>query len=257
MSSSVGKICLYCSKPIAAADRVACCDRCYAAHHEECWERNGRCSTFRCAGVPKTMRGDDLAATLSIAFERANLQPCLCPSCGGKAYAGLIQGRKPGHVSDSPPGHGLAFIANASPNGRRGFLGRILPNPLRRQRAWWLPGAHIKARSCGRCRRLYIWGVPIDDRFLEKALEKEGERYCPHCTTGLAEGSLCLDAKLPGGARFECDEPPDLHKDWVGHNILDRFFMNKWSPTIASLPAHSCEECQYTEVAGRPIYRFL
>ena len=47
--SSVGKICIYCSKPISEEERVACCDRCYAAHHEECWDRNGRCSTFRCA----------------------------------------------------------------------------------------------------------------------------------------------------------------------------------------------------------------
>ena len=56
-TSSVGRLCLYCSKPIAIEDRVACCDRCFAAHHEECWDRNGRCSTFRCAGLARTMKG--------------------------------------------------------------------------------------------------------------------------------------------------------------------------------------------------------
>ena len=194
--------------------------------------------------MPKTMRGADLPAVLMNAFQRANEQPEFCPFCGGTAYAGTLQGRR----GDQNAKTGLTFISEAS-NGRGLF--RL------RKKSWWLPGAQLKARSCGRCRRLFLWGVPIDDAFLEKSREREGQRYCPHCGNELKRGQIAIGSKGEGGAKFECDEIPDFHKDWIGHNILDRFFHNRWTPPIDSLPADSCEECQYTEIAGRPIYRFL
>ena len=109
-TSSVGRLCLYCSKPIAVEDRVACCDRCFAAHHEECWDRNGRCSTFRCASLPRTMLGTDLSAVLANAFQRANEEPKICPFCSGKAYSGVIQGQRPAQFHDQPKGPGLVFL---------------------------------------------------------------------------------------------------------------------------------------------------
>ena len=240
---SVGRICVYCSRPLGSEDRVAVCDRCYAAHHEECWERNGRCSTFRCAGLPRSMAGADLPAVLMSAFKKANEQPEHCPFCGGTAYAGTLQG----HRGDQTAKNGLTFVSGES-GGAKIF---------RRKKSWWLPGAHLNARSCGRCKRLFLWGVPIDEVFLQKAREREGERFCPHCGEELKRGQITIHPRGEGGARFECEDIPKIHKDWFGHNVLDRLFHCKWSPPIESLPAESCEQCQYTEVAGRPIYRFL
>jgi len=254
--SSVGKICLYCSKPISSEDRVAVCDRCYAAHHEACWERNGRCSTFRCAGMPRTMLGGDLTTVLQVAYDRANAHPQVCPFCGSKVYAGILQGKRARSRPDHPAGPGLLFVSKKRPDSRRGGLGRLLAK-MAGPRSWFLPGAHIKARSCGKCRRLFLWGVPADEMFVQKSEEEPGERYCPHCGDELWAGEIALNPRTPGGARFECDEAPDFHRDWIGHNILDRYILNKWSPTIVRLPAHSCPDCQYTEIAGRPIYRFL
>lgn len=254
--SSVGRMCLYCARPLEREDRLAVCDRCYAAHHEECWERNGRCSTFRCAGVPRTMRGEDLPTVLRTALERANEQPQVCPFCANTAYAGIVQGRRAKAQPDHPAGPGLLFISKRRSDSRRGGLGRLLEK-MTAPRSWFLPGAHIKARSCGKCRRLFLWGVPADEAFVKQGGEEMGERYCPHCGTELWRGEISLRPKTPGGARFECEETPDFHRDWLLHNILDRYILNKWSPTITSLPAHSCPNCQYTEMAGRPIYRFL
>ena len=189
------------------------------------------------------MLGADLPAVLMSAFQKANEQPEHCPFCGGEAYAGLLQGRR----NDQTAKNGLMFLSDEG-GGARIF---------RRKRSWWLPGAHLKARSCGRCKRLFLWGVPIDDLFLQKAREREGERYCPHCAEGLKRGQITIFPRGEGAARFECDETPRFHKDWLGHNLLDRYIHNKWTPPIESLPAESCEQCQYTEVAGRPIYRFL
>jgi hypothetical protein len=255
--SSVGRLCLYCSRPISTEDRVALCDRCYAAHHEACWDRNGRCSTFRCAGLPRTMRGDDLTAALQAAFLRANESPRECPVCMGRVYPGVLAGKRPPQCHDQPAGTGLVFISREQPGGNKGGLGRRLIKKLRGRQSWYLPGAHIRARSCGKCRRLFLWGVPVDEAFMEQCREREGERFCPHCGTALWPGEIPLNPHTPGGARFECEDTPDFHRDWIGHNVLDRFFLNRWSPPVAALPSHSCAECQYTEVAGRPVYRFL
>ena len=189
------------------------------------------------------MLGADLPAVLMSAFQKANENPQVCPYCGGEAHAGMLQGHRQGENAKE----GLMFVTDSA-------IGHRL---FKRKKSWWLPGAHVKARSCGRCKRLFVWGVPIDDVFLEKAREREGERFCPHCGEGLKWGHIAIHPRGDGGARFECDEIPRFHKDWLGHNLLDRFIHNKWSPPIESLPAASCEQCQYTEVAGRPIYRFL
>lgn len=254
--SSTGRMCLYCSKPVSTDDRVACCDRCYAVHHEDCWDRNGRCSTFRCAGVPRTMKGTDLAAVLESAFTKANEHPQQCTFCGGQAYSGALQGKRPGHAKSHPDGPGLLFAGAENPDTPRRGIGRLLGKAAGK-RSWWLPGAQIRARSCGRCKRLFLWGVPIDEMFVQKSRERETERFCPHCSSALWSGEIVLNPRVPGGARFECDDAPDFHKDWLGHEVLDRFFLNRWNPTVPSLPAHSCPDCQYTEVAGRPVYRFL
>ncbi len=48
---SVGKTCPYCQFPIKQDNEVCQCPACKVPHHLECWEENGRCTTFGCAGV--------------------------------------------------------------------------------------------------------------------------------------------------------------------------------------------------------------
>lgn len=251
--SAVGKICLYCSQPIQTEDRVAFCERCLTAHHEACWDRNGRCSTFRCSGTPRTMRGSDVPTVLHLALEHANEQPTICPFCNSTVYAGYIQAKRMDHPQTSGPG--LVFAGKRKPRGEKGWLQRVV-DLIRGERTWPLPGASLKARSCGKCRRLFLWGERIDEEFLQQHQVHLGERFCPHCGCELLPGEIVLNPNLTGAARFECETIPDFHKDWLGHNILDRFFLNRWYLSIKALPAHSCPQCHYTEVAGRPVYRF-
>lgn len=46
-----GKTCPYCQTPIKPNVPVYVCDRCGIPHHQECWEYNGGCTTFGCAGA--------------------------------------------------------------------------------------------------------------------------------------------------------------------------------------------------------------
>ncbi len=255
--TSVGRLCIYCTKPMATDERVAVCDRCFAAHHEGCWDRNGRCSTFRCAGIPRIMTGADLPTVLRTALEKANEQPDHCPFCTNKVYPGTLQGKWSHADKEHPAGPGLLFSSKQKPNPHKDWFGKRFLSKMLGNRSWFLPGAVLRTRSCGKCKRLYLWGVPVDDTFVQKLEEETTERFCPHCSAPLWKGTLSLDPKQQGGAKFECAETPDFHRDWLGHNLLDRFILNKWSPAAPSIPAHSCSECQYTEIAGRPIYRFL
>ena len=200
------------------------------------------------------MLGSDLGTVLTTALQRANEEPKMCPFCAGKAYPGLIQGHRPNQFKDQPKGPGLVFLEDkpAEARGLKRFVNKIAP-----ARQWWLPGAHIKTRSCGRCKQIFLWGVPLDDEFLRKAYERAGELYCPHCSTELVPGSLGLNPKFNAGARFNSDEAPELHKGWLGHEVIDKLFYSRWDVPVSKLPAQSCPSCKYTEVAGRPIYRFL
>ncbi|MCC6730094.1 MAG: hypothetical protein IT208_12220 [Chthonomonadales bacterium] len=252
---SAGRLCRYCSKPIGQEERVSFCGRCFAVHHEECWDRNGRCSTFRCPGLPQAMHGDDVLHAREAALIRANQEPITCPLCTGAVYVGLLQGRNPHQQQQGAARTGLRFTTSrraAAQSGKRGgLLSRLFP-----RRSWFLAGAGLRARSCGACRCLFLWGVTVDEGFLAEAASDPADRFCPHCGSALVPGEIALRGNpQAGAARFECAEAPDFHTDWLRHNILDRFILNKWPPSVASLPAYSCAECRYTEVAGRPIYR--
>ncbi|MGC8667047.1 MAG: RING finger protein [Chthonomonadales bacterium] len=253
--TAVGRRCTYCGKPIAAEDRVAVCDRCYAAHHEECWDRNGRCSTFRCGGAPRKLMGADLGHVLQQALEQANAEPRVCPFCGGEAYAGVVQSTSPVASSGNVPVKGLMFVVHEDSQGVTGWLQRLTRK--RRTRGWVLPGAAINARSCGRCRRLYLWGLPVEDVVRSGAAEPSAAPFCPRCGEALVHGALVLTGGRQYRTQFVCSEVPRFHADWFGHNILDRYVLNRWSVPVASIPAHSCAKCRYTEVGGRPVYHFM
>jgi ssDNA-binding Zn-finger/Zn-ribbon topoisomerase 1 len=190
-------------------------------------------------------------------MERANEGPIDCPFCGNKTFVGALTGKRQAHRNDRPAGEGLLFQGADQPGEQRKGLGKRLLSKIVRGKSWWLPGAQVKCRSCGKCKRLFLWGVIAEDAVAQQPGEENGERYCPHCSAALNSGQIVLKANHEEGARFTCDDAPDFHRDWIGHNLLDRFVYNHWNPALKSLPAHSCPDCQYTEVAGRPIYRFL
>jgi len=252
--ASVGRVCLYCSQVVTTEDVVKVCGRCLAVHHEECWDRNGRCSTFRCVGVPQTMRGDAVLPYIQATMERDNEQPGICPLCGSRVYAGVLQG------SALPPRggaaqRGLVFQASTpAPKGSRSLAARVLRR-IRPAPKWVLAAAAIRARSCGHCRRVFLWGMPLDASFIEQWGQDIAQGFCPHCGEQLSGGRLLVDAGALGRARFECDGIPTFHKDWFGHHVVDRFFLRRWPVKAGAIPAASCPSCHYTEVAGRPVYR--
>lgn len=226
------------------------CSVCYAGHHAGCWLRNGRCSTFRCTGSPLHQTGISYLRALETALEAANAEPLTCRLCSQRVYGGRLLAKR----TPAEPGRmesGLTFTISKN----RGFdnqrASRFLLRGLFRQRSWSLPGCQLRCRSCGSCRMLYLWGIPIDEPFIAAARDAALDRYCSHCGSPLYPGELRLN-----DARFWSDTTPEFHSEWFLHNVLDRFIYNRWAVSVRSVPAASCVQCRYTEIAGRPIYRF-
>ena len=46
----IGRTCPYCQAVIKPQDDVVVCSQCSVAHHKECWDANGGCTTLSCAG---------------------------------------------------------------------------------------------------------------------------------------------------------------------------------------------------------------
>ncbi len=226
------------------------CTHCFVGHHEECWNRNGRCSTFRCRGTPQLLLGSQYSIVLADALEKANAAPNVCPLCGGEVYAGRVYIRRTMGKGENPVRSLLVFQVReagsaASRGASRGLFGRLLG-----ARRWNLLGAQMRARSCGSCRTLFLWGMPVDDGFAVTAQEQARDRYCVHCGTPMAMGELQLRE-----AKFWCDTVPNFHSEWILHHLLDRFVYNRWPVQPRSIPAASCSRCHYTEISGRPVYR--
>jgi len=189
-------------------------------------------------------------------MDRANELLQYCPYCSGKVYAGVIQGKCPKDGVGAQSNTGLVFTAKSKPNPHKDWFGRHFLSKMLGNKSWTLSGAHVRARSCGKCHRLFIWGFPVDR--IEEPVTAEGEsvRYCPYCAETLLIGALNLSSDPPTHVRFVCDTFPELHSDWIGRNILDRYVFNRWKLTVKSVPALSCPSCSYTEVSGKPVYRF-
>ncbi len=74
-SQAVGKICPYCRTTIEPGLAVVICPQCGLPHHADCWEENGRCTTFGCqGGAPATAAPPP--------EDRRYLQERPCPVCG-------------------------------------------------------------------------------------------------------------------------------------------------------------------------------
>ncbi|NLI00269.1 MAG: hypothetical protein GX446_12355, partial [Chthonomonadales bacterium] len=215
------RTCLYCSRKIEPDDAVAMCDACYVGHHRECWERNGRCSTFRCAGAPRMMDGAHFETEWTAALEFANAEPRNCPLCGGTVYPGSVCGRKT-QSTDNPTGSALVFVVRRRTGERGSPRPRRLLDRLFGPRSWVLPGVRLRALSCGNCRALFIWGQTMDDAYLQIAQAQASGRYCVHCGVSMWEGAIQLNSSTGAHARFWCDTAPQFHSDWLLHNTLDR-----------------------------------
>ncbi|MHB0935561.1 MAG: RING finger protein [Armatimonadota bacterium] len=133
MSSSdifVGKTCPYCQTPIKPGAAVSVCSACEMPHHAECWQENGRCTTFGCAGRP-TGAGAAAAAAPSVRRTRDGHTICpvceyvmtpfdaTCPRCENLRS----QGRTPGPASPPP-----AAQPYAQPYAQPGY-GTMPPPP--------------------------------------------------------------------------------------------------------------------------------
>ena len=200
------------------------------------------------------MEGADYSTELGLALETANAEPVNCPMCGGRVYAGVVQGRR-GQTTENPTGSALVFVVRHRAGEDRSGTGRRLMDRLFGLKSWLLPGVELRARSCGNCRALFLWGLAMDESRLQIARAQASGRYCVHCGVAMWDGEL---PTRHGGmhARFWCDTTHRFHRDWLIHNTLDRFIYNRWTLRVGALPAASCPQCRYTEVCGRPIYRF-
>ena len=90
-SEHVGRTCPYCQAVIKPGDDVVVCPRCGVAHHKECWEASGGCTTIGCArtidaadrgtgGSARVLAGSTSAASSSPS--RANRRDTACLHCG-------------------------------------------------------------------------------------------------------------------------------------------------------------------------------
>ncbi len=259
------KVCLYCGKPIVSHERVAMCARCNAAHHESCWDRNGRCSTFQCWGQPEIIIGAELADWLRNRQADGMRALCECRYCNGEVVPGYLQARnlrrrgwaKPNWLP--PAGSNLTGLVFRSGETAPRFTLRLSVPLIRRifgNRDYLLPGARITAQSCAQCKRLYLKGITVDSDFFERYAINAAPRDCPNCGNPLTKGSILLRPSR-NGATFICDKPPNLHHDVLGHLLIDSIFYRRWNPNSPALPAFLCTQCYYCEVAEFPFYRAM
>lgn len=74
--SLAGKQCPVCLNPIVTGAALEVCDACGLPHHEQCWDYNGRCSTFGCQGVAsaQTHTHVDHPSTYSLGSSTTNVR---------------------------------------------------------------------------------------------------------------------------------------------------------------------------------------
>ncbi|MHB9108411.1 MAG: RING finger protein [Armatimonadota bacterium] len=76
-TTHVGKTCPYCQTPIKPNVEIVTCPRCGIPHHRECWEENGRCTTYGCRG---RLTGMAFGRLPLAADSRSSRLPADCPA---------------------------------------------------------------------------------------------------------------------------------------------------------------------------------
>jgi len=77
-SSAVGKTCPYCRTTIEPGAPAVICPQCGIPHHADCWQENGRCTTFGCQGGGPAL--SPMGGGPGQAFPFGQDRPC--PACG-------------------------------------------------------------------------------------------------------------------------------------------------------------------------------
>jgi hypothetical protein len=73
----IGKTCPYCQTPIKPGAPAVVCSVCGMPHHAECWQENGRCTTFGCNGGA----AGSAAAQAAPVIRRTHDGHVICPIC--------------------------------------------------------------------------------------------------------------------------------------------------------------------------------
>ncbi|MHB0935559.1 MAG: RING finger protein [Armatimonadota bacterium] len=129
----VGKTCPYCQTPIKPNAAAVVCSACEMPHHAECWQENGRCTTYGCNGSP-------------LGAEGAPLRPL-----GIMPPAPAL----PGHLPPAPPAEGRPHWAISPEPERVTLEPQGQPAGLRR----WNWGAFVLAPFWALGMRLWGWCV--------------------------------------------------------------------------------------------------
>lgn len=170
--------CAVCGKALAGAEHVAQCLKCGAVQHEECWARNGRCTTLGCDGTPRVIlcgliTGDEPGAMgtttgKTCPFCQTPIKPdaghVVCPEChiphhsecwssnGGCTTFGCVGGSQisiAGGRTASVDGLSRADLgATAAP----GLAAQAKSPPSAVRRA--VSGSVASEEPCAKCRRL-------------------------------------------------------------------------------------------------------
>jgi|GEM_PF-2098672 len=108
MDTIIGKTCPYCQTPIKPGAPAVVCSACGMPHHTECWQENGRCTTFGCNGraggageqaAPAVQRTRDGHAICPICEYVMSPFDATCPRCENMRRLG----RTPGPPAAQPP----------------------------------------------------------------------------------------------------------------------------------------------------------
>ena len=73
MTAHTGKTCPYCQYPIKPAASVKVCPSCGIAHHNECWQQSGGCTTFGCTGQRSVRYSSPTRSTAPEVLDLSNI----------------------------------------------------------------------------------------------------------------------------------------------------------------------------------------
>ena len=94
--------CPCCLSPIAELEETVCCPECGVVHHAECWQVNGKCSTYGCEGwqrwsnetsnmiAPEIIAEIDTGDVGTEPSSKPSSERLLCMECGEPVKRGQI-----------------------------------------------------------------------------------------------------------------------------------------------------------------------
>lgn len=71
----VGKTCPYCRFPLKVGEQMTVCPACQVAHHADCWQENGGCTTYACRLSPESRPPDAATPGPAPAFQGPTVPP--------------------------------------------------------------------------------------------------------------------------------------------------------------------------------------